>query len=103
MRGDKVGIIGPNGAGKTTLLRILLGDLAAQSGSVRLGTNLQVAYFDQLRGPNLMMKKPCSDNVCPTAEQIRHQWQTAACAGVFARLSVSAGAFKNSGEISFGR
>lgn len=49
MRGDKVGIIGQNGAGKTTLLRILLGQLAPQVGSVRLGTNLQIAYFDQLR------------------------------------------------------
>jgi ATP-binding cassette subfamily F protein uup len=49
LRGDKVGIIGPNGAGKTTLLRILLGQLAPQSGTVRLGTNLQLAYFDQLR------------------------------------------------------
>ncbi|MEM9184862.1 MAG: ATP-binding cassette domain-containing protein [Planctomycetota bacterium] len=50
MRGDKVGVIGPNGAGKTTLLRVLLGELEPQSGSVRLGTNLQIAYFDQLRG-----------------------------------------------------
>jgi ATP-binding cassette subfamily F protein uup len=49
MRGDKIGIIGPNGSGKTTLLRILLGQLAPQSGTVRLGTNLQIAYFDQLR------------------------------------------------------
>ena len=49
MRGDKIGIFGPNGAGKTTLLKLLLGQLAPQSGSVRLGTNLQVAYFDQLR------------------------------------------------------
>ncbi len=49
MRGDKVGIVGPNGAGKTTLLRILLGQLAPDDGNVRLGTNLQIAYFDQLR------------------------------------------------------
>ena len=49
MRGDKVGIIGPNGAGKTTLLRLLLGQLEPQSGEVKLGTNLQIAYFDQLR------------------------------------------------------
>jgi ATP-binding cassette subfamily F protein uup len=50
MRGDKLGIIGPNGSGKTTLLKILLGELPAQAGKVRLGANLQIAYFDQLRG-----------------------------------------------------
>ena len=49
MRGDKIGIIGPNGAGKTTLLKLLLGQLKPDSGTVRLGTNVQVAYFDQLR------------------------------------------------------
>jgi ATP-binding cassette subfamily F protein uup len=49
MRGDKIGIIGPNGVGKTTLLQLLLGQLEPQAGSVRLGTNLQVVYFDQLR------------------------------------------------------
>jgi ATP-binding cassette subfamily F protein uup len=48
MRGDRVGLIGPNGSGKTTLLRLLLGDLPPQTGSVRHGTNLEVAYFDQL-------------------------------------------------------
>jgi ATP-binding cassette subfamily F protein uup len=48
-RGDKVGIIGPNGSGKTTLLRLLMGELPPQQGSIRLGTNLQIAYFDQLR------------------------------------------------------
>ena len=49
MRGDKIGIIGPNGVGKTTLLKLLLGELKPDSGTVRLGTNLQVAYFDQMR------------------------------------------------------
>ncbi|QDS90264.1 ABC transporter ATP-binding protein uup [Rosistilla ulvae] len=49
MRGDKIGIIGPNGVGKTTMLKILLGQLEPQSGTVRTGTNLQIAYFDQLR------------------------------------------------------
>jgi ATP-binding cassette subfamily F protein uup len=48
-RGDRVGILGPNGAGKTTLLRLLLGELAPQAGEVTLGTNLQIAYFDQHR------------------------------------------------------
>ena len=49
MRGDKVGIIGPNGCGKTTLLRVLLGEIQPDSGSVRHGARLQIAYFDQLR------------------------------------------------------
>lgn len=49
IRGDKVGIIGPNGCGKTTLLKILLGDIGPQQGKIRPGTNISVAYFDQLR------------------------------------------------------
>ncbi len=49
MRGDKIGIFGPNGAGKTTLLRLMLGQLKPGAGTVRLGTNLQIAYSDQLR------------------------------------------------------
>lgn len=48
-RGDKLGIIGPNGCGKTTLVRLLLGELEAISGSIKRGTTLEVAYFDQLR------------------------------------------------------
>jgi len=49
MRGDRLGLVGPNGVGKSTLLRLILGELAADAGTVRLGTNLRVAYFDQLR------------------------------------------------------
>lgn len=49
LRGDKVGLLGPNGAGKTTLLKMILGELPPDSGTVRLGGNLQVAYFDQMR------------------------------------------------------
>jgi ABC transport system ATP-binding/permease protein len=49
LRGDRVGLIGPNGAGKTTLLRLLTGELEPDAGTVRLGTNLEAAYFDQRR------------------------------------------------------
>lgn len=49
MRGDKIGIVGPNGAGKSTLLKVILGELAPTSGRVRMGTKLDVLYFDQLR------------------------------------------------------
>jgi ATP-binding cassette subfamily F protein uup len=62
MRGDKLGIIGPNGAGKTTLVRLLLGQLTPRQGTVRLGTNLQIAYFDQLR-EQLNDDKTVQDNV----------------------------------------
>jgi ABC transport system ATP-binding/permease protein len=62
VRGDKVGIIGPNGSGKTTLLRILLGELAIQEGHLRLGTGIQIAYFDQLR-TELDEDKTLKDNI----------------------------------------
>ncbi|MEX0321324.1 MAG: ATP-binding cassette domain-containing protein [Puniceicoccaceae bacterium] len=62
MRGDRVGILGPNGCGKTTLIRMLLGKLPPESGSVTLGTNLQVAYFDQNRD-QLDDSQTVADNV----------------------------------------
>jgi ATP-binding cassette subfamily F protein uup len=49
LRGDKIGVIGPNGAGKTTLLKLILGQLVADAGEVRLGSKLEIAYFDQFR------------------------------------------------------
>ena len=63
MRGDKVGIIGPNGSGKTTLIRMLLGDLEPQSGKLKIGTRMQIAYFDQLRA-QLDDEKTVQQNVC---------------------------------------
>lgn len=61
-RGDRVGIVGPNGSGKTTLLRLLIGEIAPQSGVIRLGTNLETAYFDQLRA-QLDEEKSIIENV----------------------------------------
>ena len=49
LRGDKVGLVGPNGIGKTTLLKLILGELAPDSGKIRTGMNMQIAYFDQMR------------------------------------------------------
>ncbi|NNE00649.1 MAG: ATP-binding cassette domain-containing protein [Pirellulaceae bacterium] len=69
MRGDKIGIIGPNGAGKTTLLKLLLGQLQPDSGSVRLGTNLQIAYFDQLRD-TLDPNKTVEENVGDGSDKV---------------------------------
>jgi ABC transport system ATP-binding/permease protein len=62
LRGDRVGIVGPNGAGKTTLLKLLLGRLSPQEGSIRTGTNLQIAYFDQLRD-QLVPERPILEQI----------------------------------------
>ncbi len=69
LRGDKVGLIGPNGAGKTTLLKLILGELQPTSGTVRQGTRIEVAYFDQMRSA-LDLDATLVDSVSPGSEWI---------------------------------
>jgi len=69
LRGDKVGLVGPNGAGKTTLLKMILGELAPDSGTVKQGANLNVAYFDQMRD-NLNLDATLADFISPGSEWI---------------------------------
>jgi ATP-binding cassette subfamily F protein uup len=69
MRGDRIGFVGPNGAGKSTLLKLILGALPPDSGTVRHGTNLQVAYFDQLR-EQLDPERSVAETVSPTSDWV---------------------------------
>jgi ATP-binding cassette subfamily F protein uup len=69
LRGDKIGLIGPNGAGKTTLLKLILGEETADSGTVKLGTKLQVAYFDQMRTA-LNEEASLADTISPGSEWV---------------------------------
>jgi ATP-binding cassette subfamily F protein uup len=69
LRGDKVGLIGQNGAGKTTLLKMILGELEADSGVARLGTKLQVAYFDQMRA-QLNEDASLMDTIAPGSDWV---------------------------------
>ena len=69
LRGSRIGLIGPNGCGKTTLLKLLLGQLIPDDGTVRLGTNLEVAYFDQLR-EQLDPDRTVIDNISAGTEYI---------------------------------
>jgi ABC transport system ATP-binding/permease protein len=69
LRGDKIGLLGPNGAGKTTLLKLILGDLQADSGKIKQGTKLDVAYFDQMRN-NLDLDATLEDFISPGSEWI---------------------------------
>lgn len=69
MRGDKIGFVGPNGAGKTTLLKLILGEIQPDAGRVRSGTNIQVAYFDQMRA-QLDLDKSLADTISPGSEWV---------------------------------
>ncbi len=69
LRGDKIGLIGPNGAGKTTLLKIILGELAPDSGTVRQGSKQTVAYFDQMRD-QINLDATLEDFISPGSEWI---------------------------------
>ncbi|MCP4782256.1 MAG: ATP-binding cassette domain-containing protein [Fuerstiella sp.] len=68
-RGDRIGLIGPNGSGKSTLLKILLGELPPESGQVRIGTNISIGYFDQLRG-QLDPTKTARENVSEGTDEL---------------------------------
>ena len=79
-RGDRLGIIGPNGSGKTTLLRLLIGELIPQQGQVRHGSNLEIAYFDQLRD-QLDESKSVLDNVGQGGDTVTIHGQTRSLIG----------------------
>jgi ABC transport system ATP-binding/permease protein len=69
MRQDRIGLIGPNGAGKSTLIRLIIGTLAPDSGTVRRGTNLKIAYFDQLR-EQLDPERTVAETISPGSDWV---------------------------------
>jgi ABC transport system ATP-binding/permease protein len=70
MRGDRIGLLGPNGAGKTTLLKLILGELEPDTGSIQRGTNMNVAYFDQMR-EQLDEEATLADTISPGSEFVQ--------------------------------
>lgn len=70
MRGDRIGLLGPNGAGKSTLLKLILGELSPSQGQIQLGTNIQVAYFDQMR-EQLDPEATLMDTISPGSDYVQ--------------------------------
>lgn len=70
MRGDRIGLLGPNGAGKSTLLKLILGDIQPTQGRIQLGTNIQVAYFDQMR-EQLDEEATLADTISPGSDYVQ--------------------------------
>ncbi len=101
MRGDRVGLIGPNGSGKTTLLRLLLGNLHPQKGIVRHGTNLEVAYFDQLHA-QLDETKSVRENIRDGSDTVTINGRTRHIIGYLAGFSLHSRAGKWSCRAALG-
>ena len=91
MRGDRVGLLGPNGAGKSTLLKLILGELQPDHGTIRLGTKLAVAYFDQMR-EQFNDEETLVDTISQGSDFIDIGGSEKACHQLPGRFSVCAGA-----------
>ena len=97
MRGDRIGIIGRNGAGKTTLLKLILGELAPDRGTVRLGTKLEVAYFDQMRA-QLDPARTLAETISPGSEWIEAHGGRKHVLSYLARIPLPARARAGAGQ-----
>ncbi len=102
MRGDRIGIIGPNGCGKSTLIKLLMGEIEPTAGTIRLGTSLSPAYFDQQRD-QLDPTKSIMDNVTGGGDTVGDRRPRAPRLGISARFSIPARAAARARQHAVGR